>query len=579
MYPVGTQVDQTRARYFTGLDAMKDAGLVPAPENSNPPLIWIDGIMSIEEAEKLLPYQRVNKIPCMDYICFKSTLFDELNNLRKKYPNIMNFYPLTYNLPNDYPELQRQHSFICGRKNTAPTWVIKPRNGSCGKGIYLIQSSYEASNITKSSVAQQMVDPLLLDGFKFDFRLYLLVSSIEPFTAFIYKEGVARFCTEPYSPPTKSNRDHVFMNLTNTAINVGSSKSPEQFTRPASEVIQRIIKTYPAAKNIWNSIIDLSRMLLGSIYPTIIATLPHNGGKKFRHHVSDPDSGEDGKPRNAYSARAQTAPQNMRNSMKFERMTSSRLGQRKPTVSMKPLNSPTSVVEGSPQKVENYSQNTENTPKIENNIENERSSEIKTDEPGQTDEQQKADDQQKADNNPKTDELVTNENNSVNQNSENDQQEDVFVNLLPSQHYFQLLGIDIIIGSDLKPKLLELNDRPSIAVTVPFEKDLKTNMMREMFYHVTPNGSTLGNHENSGWQQIIPIENPNSDIFLNVKKVMNTPSSIKYIGRVAANSPSTNRMVSSGINNDLHTARRKRAAQLRESAKAPRFNNYLKPFV
>jgi hypothetical protein len=80
MIPHGTEVDGSRARYPTSEQALRKAGLVFAAHDDNPPLIWIDGVLTNSEASSLLDYQRVNKIPCMDFLCFKSTLFSELNS-------------------------------------------------------------------------------------------------------------------------------------------------------------------------------------------------------------------------------------------------------------------------------------------------------------------------------------------------------------------------------------------------------------------------------------------------------------------------------------------------------------------
>lgn len=470
MYQEGTEIDSSRAKYPTSQDGIHNAGFVDAT-GPEPPLIWIDGVLSMDEAEGIKSHQRVNKIPCMDYICFKSTLFEELNNMRRKFPQIVNFYPPTYLLPQDYPEFQRQHHLICGRTSSAPTWVIKPRSGSCGRGIFLIQSAYEASNIEHPAVAQLMVDPLLLDGFKFDFRFFLLVSSLEPFTAFIYKEGITRICTEPYAPPTKATRDRAFMNLTNTAVNVGSSKPPEEFTQPASAVLEKLARQNPSARRLWDEIMDCSRMLLASIYPTIMATLPNTGGRSWKSHVGDQEGDEDGKSKT----------------------------RQRPTSSLKKAKKP------APEKEETE----------------------------------------------KKDKLTV------------------------PQRFFQILGIDIIIDSNFKPQVLELNDRPSLSVTVPFEKDLKTNLIREMFYHISSDGTTLGEHPESKWQQILPCD-PQKEVAQSVKRCMATQSNIKYIGRIAADSPTTNRMLKNGINQELHAEHRQRANALRESAKAPRFQHYLK---
>ena len=522
MYPAGTLVDSARAKYPTSQDALHNAGFVDAqPEKDTPSLIWIDGVLSMEEAENIKPHQRVNKIPCMDYICFKSTLFEELNNMRRKCPNIVNFYPQTYLLPTDYPELQRFHAVMCGRKSSAPTWVIKPKSGSCGRGIYLIQSAYEASNIEHAAVAQLMVDPMLLDGYKFDFRFFLLVSSLEPFSAFIYKEGIARFCTETYSPPTRATRDRQFMNLTNTAVNVGSSRSPEDFTKPASEVLKRL----PCSARLWDAIRDCSALLLAAIYPTMMATLPNSGGR-FKIQTGEGDGGEDRPKTRARTAARKKSPVKPRPKPKPE--------EAKPAEA-KPAEERKAEEEGK----------TEETKEEETKSEEGKPEEAKTEEP-------KSEEGKPAE--TKTEEPK----------------------MTQAQHYFHLLGIDIIIDSEGKPFVLELNDRPSLSVTVPFEKDLKTNMLREMFYHVTPDGSTLGDNPESGWQQILPVE-PSRELANSVKRLMSIRSKIKYTGRVAANSPTTNRMLTSGINVNLHEEHRQRANELRESAKGRRFYTYTKP--
>ena len=61
--------------------------------------------------------------------------------------------------------------------------------------------------------------PYLIDGLKFDLRIYVLVTGVKPLRCFIYKEGLARFATEAYQSPMGNNLNNLFMHLTNYAIN------------------------------------------------------------------------------------------------------------------------------------------------------------------------------------------------------------------------------------------------------------------------------------------------------------------------------------------------------------------------
>lgn len=62
--------------------------------------------------------------------------------------------------------------------------------------------------------------PLLMDNRKFDLRIYVLVTSAFPtLRVFIYRQGLVRFATEDYAPPTEANVRHRKMFLTNYAVN------------------------------------------------------------------------------------------------------------------------------------------------------------------------------------------------------------------------------------------------------------------------------------------------------------------------------------------------------------------------
>ena len=57
---------------------------------------------------------------------------------------------------------------------------------------------------------------------KFDFRVYVTVTSIDPMEAYIANDGLVRFCTEKYDE--KAGLDNLLMHLTNYSLNKQSSK-------------------------------------------------------------------------------------------------------------------------------------------------------------------------------------------------------------------------------------------------------------------------------------------------------------------------------------------------------------------
>lgn len=79
---------------------------------------------------------------------------------------------------------------------------------------------------SQTSVIQKYVeDPLCLEGYKFDLRLYVLVTSFKPLECFIYTEGFARVSTDKYSL-SKADMDNKFIHLTNSSIQKMNEKGP-----------------------------------------------------------------------------------------------------------------------------------------------------------------------------------------------------------------------------------------------------------------------------------------------------------------------------------------------------------------
>ena len=107
------------------------------------------------------------------------------------------FFPRTFLLPADYTELKKEF----GDKNRGnKTFIVKPSQGCQGTGIMLTRSLDQIDPNEPNIVQRYMHRPHLLDGYKYDLRLYVLLSSIEPLRIFLFREGLVRVCTEKYAP-------------------------------------------------------------------------------------------------------------------------------------------------------------------------------------------------------------------------------------------------------------------------------------------------------------------------------------------------------------------------------------------
>lgn len=155
-------------------------------------------------------------------------MYKNLKNYRKKLiknnqteeAKNFNFFPLTFNLPNDYTMFISEY-----KKNYNQIWIMKPACKAQGKGIFLVnninqiiswKNNVKHGDPNEVFVAQKYVmNPFLLGGKKFDMRIYALVTTYSPLTIYLNRTGFARFTHARY---TNSDRNNTYIHLTNVAI-------------------------------------------------------------------------------------------------------------------------------------------------------------------------------------------------------------------------------------------------------------------------------------------------------------------------------------------------------------------------
>nr|XP_011750522.1 tubulin polyglutamylase TTLL13P [Macaca nemestrina] len=231
-------INLTNCKYESVRRAAQMCGLKEVGEDEEWTLYWTDCSVSLERVMDMKRFQKINHFPGMTEICRKDLLARNLNRMHKLYPSEYNIFPRTWCLPADYGDFQSY-----GRQRKARTYICKPDSGCQGRGIFITRNPREIKPGEHMICQQYISKPFLIDGFKFDMRIYVLITSCDPLRIFMYEEGLARFATTPYVEPSHNNLDNVCMHLTNYAIN----KHNENFVRDGALGSKRKLSTL----NIW----------------------------------------------------------------------------------------------------------------------------------------------------------------------------------------------------------------------------------------------------------------------------------------------------------------------------------------
>lgn len=205
------------------------AGMVPTSGNDFV-ISWSGPNIRDNVYQNMNEWQRINHFPGSTELTRKDRLWHHFAEMAQSFgTRDFDFVPETYVLPEQVDE------FLECYEKAKCTWIVKPNASSRGRGIFMLRDLSELPLEETVVVSRYVDNPLLIQGLKFDLRVYVLVTAFEPLKAYIYREGLTRFASKPYSTKAEHMQD-AFRHLTNYSINKNSCKFVENSDLRADNV-------------------------------------------------------------------------------------------------------------------------------------------------------------------------------------------------------------------------------------------------------------------------------------------------------------------------------------------------------
>ncbi|CAH8518270.1 unnamed protein product [Schistosoma mattheei] len=214
-------------------------------------------------------YQKVNHLPCSFQLGRKDRLWRNIVHMQLKHgKEHFNFMPQTYCLPGDLDELKKAWD----EEGENQRWIMKPPASARGIGVRLVTKWSQIPKKRPALIQKYLSRPYLINDSKFDLRIYVYISSINPLRLYIHEDGLVRFASQKYSNAIRSLGNR-YIHLTNYSINRLNSEyisNTNEFATKGHKWSLRAFWTYLKAKGIspapiWSNIKDV-------VVKTIIST-------------------------------------------------------------------------------------------------------------------------------------------------------------------------------------------------------------------------------------------------------------------------------------------------------------------
>lgn len=171
-----------------------------------------------EVLRALTKVQKTNHFPGSCHMGRKDLMWKNLHKMQRRFGQPYNIMPRGFVLPKNLAAWD-----IARSQRPDTLWIWKPCRQSCGRGIRVLNGAMpqeEAKELARKRgiVHKYVHNPLLIDGYKFDLRVYVVVISYDPLKIYINEEGLVRLATEKYSASVDTLESRT-MHLTNYSVN------------------------------------------------------------------------------------------------------------------------------------------------------------------------------------------------------------------------------------------------------------------------------------------------------------------------------------------------------------------------
>ncbi|CAL1127183.1 unnamed protein product [Cladocopium goreaui] len=221
-------------------------------------------------------FQKVNHFPASTELTRKDRMWDNFQRMAQQMGSgQFDFVPETFVLPQQLRSFKHRYLKTRGEQ----LWIVKPTASSQGRGIFILRNLVELPLKESVVVSRYVEKPLLIQGLKFDLRIYVLVTSFRPLRAYVYREGLTRFASKAYSTDEEHLAD-VYRHLTNYSINKGAENFQENQRVQADNyghkwslsALNRHLRCIGInVKEMWSRIMDIIVKTLLAVEPAISA--------------------------------------------------------------------------------------------------------------------------------------------------------------------------------------------------------------------------------------------------------------------------------------------------------------------